>query len=163
MESKDGRMGFKGKVLVDFLTCQNGFSATIGQKHAVSRADAVSFGNGLVKLDLIHHYRDASEFGDDDGFFRFLDDEPASYFEKRQTVLSFRSPCRTVRPGKVLWACEDILLGSDLEVRNGDAIPQTINNLHFIRSGTVQLFCFIKLTAGPGCTRSGSIMTSSQN
>ena len=119
--SKDGRKGFKAKDLVDFLTCQNGFSSSASgaRKYADSRADAVAnIGKNLVKLDFIHHYRDALDFGDDEGFFRFLDDEPAQYFQNRQTVLSLRSPFREVRAGKVLWTCEDILLGSDLEVGN---------------------------------------------
>ena len=117
LESKEGRKGFRSKVLVDFLTCENGFSASIGQKYADSRADATThIGKNLVKYDFIHHYRDALEFGDDEGFFRFLEDEPAQYFQERQTVLSLMSPIREVRPGKVLWTCEDILLGSDLEV-----------------------------------------------
>ena len=119
LESKEGKIGFRCRVLVDFLTCENGFAECVSSKYADSRDDAVTrFGKILVKLDLIHHYRDSVEFEDDDGFFRFMDDEPALYFEKRQTVLSFRSPCREVRPGTVLWTCEDILLGSDLEVRS---------------------------------------------
>jgi hypothetical protein len=137
-ESKDGRMGFRAKVLVDFLTCENGFSASIGHKYADSRFDAVSrIGKILVKSDLIHHYRDALEFDDDDGFFRFLDDEPALYFEKRQTVLSLVSPIRPVRPGQVLWMCEDILLGSDLEVRHKARACHAVTHSRFIRFGTV--------------------------
>ncbi len=117
LESKEGRKGFRSKVLVDFLSCENGFSASIGQKYADSRADAVTrIGKNLVKYDFIHHYRDALEFADDEGFFRFLEDEPEQYFQERQTVLSLISPIREVRSGKVLWTCEDILLGSDLEV-----------------------------------------------
>jgi hypothetical protein len=121
LESKDGRKGFRAKDLIDFLTCENGFSASssTGQKYAESRADAVAnIGKNLVKFDFIHHYRDAQDFEDDEGFFRFLDDEPEQYFQNRQTVLSLRSPIREVHPGKVLWTCEDILLGSDLEVRS---------------------------------------------
>ena len=130
LESKEGRTGFRAKVLVDFLTCENGFSASTGKKYADSRFDAVSrIGRNLVKLDFIHHYRDAVEFGDDDGFFRFLDDEPSLYFEKRQTVLSLRSPLREVRAGKVLWTCEDILLGSDLEVHNNFCISNETNEI----------------------------------
>ena len=116
--SKDGKKGFPARVLIDFLTCEKGFSADIGKKYADSREHAKAIGKMLVKNDLIHHYREADEFGDDDGFFRFLDDEPAQYFQSRTTVLSLLSPIRTVRPGLLLWSCEDILLGNDLEVWN---------------------------------------------
>ncbi len=164
LESKDGRMGFRARVMVDFLTCENGFSASIGQKFADSRFDAVSrIGKMLVKSDLIHHYRDALEFGDDDGFFRFLDDEPALYFENRQTVLSLRSPFRPVRAGQVLWMCEDILLGSDLEVRNKARACHALPHSHFIRFGTAPLYCSTNQTAPPSSTPTASFTTSARN
>ena len=116
--SKDGKKGFPARVMIDFLTCEKGFSAELGKKYADSRDHAKSIGKMLVKNDLIHHHRDADDFRDDDAFFRFLDDEPAPYFQSRTTVLSLLSPIRTVRPGRLLWSCEDILLGNDLEVWN---------------------------------------------
>jgi hypothetical protein len=129
LESRDGRDGFRSKIFIDFLTCENGFSSSVGTKYAASRADAVkNICKSLMRFDFIHHYRDALDFEDDDGFFRFLDDEPERYFRERQTALSFKSPLRPARAGEVLWSCDDILLGGELEVWN-KAFDDMLNSI----------------------------------